>query len=210
MITMVIIDGVNISTQYGFYLAQRQLSAPAVKEEYIDIPASNGEFDATDAFGEVFYKNRELVLDMIYPGRDFDDDLSALVNYLHGKKRKIVFSADPDWYYVGRLSIGNYDSSSHRLSVSASVFPYKLAVEETVVTSAVSGSTSVTLENDAMTVVPVVTNSAEMTLTWGSGNSKTISAGTHQIAGLELLEGNTTVGVSGSGNITFTYRKGRL
>lgn len=210
MITMVIIDGVNISTQYGFYLAQRQLSAPAVKEEYIDIPASNGEFDATDAFGEVFFKNRELVLDMIYPGRDFDDDLSALVNYLHGKKRKIVFSTDPDWYYVGRLSIGNYDSSSHRLSVSASVFPYKLAVEETVVTRAVSGSASVTLENDAMTVVPVVTNSAEMTLTWGSGNSKTISAGTHQIAGLELLEGSTTVGVSGSGNITFTYRKGRL
>ena len=208
-ITTLKIDSVDIATTYGFYLAKRRLSAPEVKEEYIDIPAANGEYDATEALGQVYYKNRNLLLDLIYPADSYDTNLSSLTNYLHGRKRKIVFGSDSSWYYVGRISVGEYDSVSHKLGMSAKVFPYKLATSETVVTKTVTTSDTVVLANDEMPVVPVVTNTAEMTLAWGS-NSVTISAGTHQIAGLELPKGNTTITVTGSGTITFTYRKGRL
>lgn len=209
MITTLTIDSINIATTYGFYLVKRRLSAPELKEEYIDIPASNGEYDATDAFGEVFYKNRDLDLSLKYTGDAFDADLSDLTNYLHGKKRKIVFGSDSSWYHIGRISVGEYDSVSHRLAVSAKVFPYKLAVSQTVVSKTVNTSETVVLVNDFMPVVPVITNSAEMTLAWGS-NSKTIAAGTHQIAGLELAKGNNSITITGSGNISFTYRQGRL
>lgn len=209
-ITTLTIDAVNISTVYGFWLARRRLSAPEVKAEYIDIPAANGEFDASEALGAVFYKNRDLSLDLIYPADAYEADLSDLTNYLHGKRRKIVFGSDSDWYHIGRISVGEYDSTSHRLAVSASVFPYKLAVAQTVVTKAVTTSETISLQNDAMPVVPVITVDAEMTLAWGQ-NSKTIAAGTYQIAGLELGSNETLVlTVTGTGNITITYRKGRL
>lgn len=206
---LVLIDNVNIASVYGFYLTQRELSAPAVKEEYIDVPGAHGSYDATEAMGAVFYADRNLSLGFKYADDDFDDDLSGLTNYLHGKRRKIVFQQDPLWYYVGRISVGNYSSSDHRLGVSAVVYPYKLAVEETVVTAAVSGSETLTLVNDEMPVIPVVTVDAEMTLAWGD-KSKTISAGTYRIAGFELQSGETELVVTGTGNISITYRKGRL
>ena len=57
---LVLIDNVNIASEYGFYLTQRELSAPAVKEEYIDVPGAHGSYDATEAMGAVFYADRNL------------------------------------------------------------------------------------------------------------------------------------------------------
>ena len=64
-----------------------------------------------------------------------------------------------------------------------------------------------------MPVVPVITTTAETTLTWTVGSDsfhKTLSAGTWEIPELELAPGNNSVTVSGSGTTTFKYREGRL
>lgn len=205
----VTIDGVNITTTYGFYLVERHLTNPEVKTQFIDIPDMNGALDATEAMG-LHFNDRMLSLQFVYPTLgNWDTAFSSLTNYLHGQKRKIVFGEDPNWYYVGRIFISEFNGPERTVTGSAQVFPYKLATTLTTVSQAITSSGTVTLSNDVMTVVPEVTVTAEMTLAWGT-NSKTLEAGTYLIDGLELGEGNTTITVTGTGTITFKYRKGRL
>ena len=84
-------------------------------------------------------------------------------------------------------------------------------MEETV--EEISGSGTITLHNDFMPVVPVITTTAETTLRWsvdGETFHKTVSAGTWEIPELELRHGDNTVSVTGEGTTTFAYREGRL
>lgn len=205
----VTIDSVNIQSTYGFYLVDRTLSNPTTKTNYIEVPDVHGSLDATETLG-LFYEDRILTLKFKYPPlQTWDTDFSKLTNYLHGKKRKIVFSDDPNWYYIGRISIDEFNGPERTVTGSARVYPYKLAVTETTVTETVSGTSTVTLSNDAMTVVPEVTTTDEVTIAWRT-NSVTISAGTYRIAGLELQEGTTTLTLTGNATVTIKYRKGRL
>ena len=84
-------------------------------------------------------------------------------------------------------------------------------MEETV--EEISGSGTITLHNDFMPVVPVITTTAETTLRWaidGEALHKTVSAGTWEIPELELRHENNTVSITGEGTVTFVYREGRL
>ena len=205
--TPVTIDGVDIKNAYGFYLVDRHLTNPATKTDYIDIPDMHGSIDATELLG-LFYEDRILSLKFIYPElQTWDTDFSALSNYLHGKKRKIIFADDPSYYYIGRIFIDEFSGPERTVTGSARVYPYKLAITETVVTS--SGNETVTLTNGSMPVVPEITTTAQVTLAWGT-NSVTLSAGTYRVAGLELEEGETELTITGSANVTIKYRQGRL
>ena len=88
---------------------------------------------------------------------------------------------------------------------------YRYHTVETVVT--ISGSGTVALSNDYMPVVPVITTTAETSLSWTVGGDtfqKSVSAGMWEFPELELQAGTNTVTVSGSGITTFRYREGRL
>ena len=84
-------------------------------------------------------------------------------------------------------------------------------VSETI--ESITGSGTITLHNDYMPVVPVITTTAEATLRWavdGETFHKTISAGTWEIPELELRHGNNTVSVTVEGTVRFAYREGRI
>lgn len=205
----VIIDGVDVTETYGLYLVERHLTNPETKVDYIEIPDMNGSLDATEAMG-LRYNDRIISLQFIYPVLGpWDDVFSRFSNFLHGKKHRIIFGEDPNWYYTGRITLEEFNGPERTITGTARVYPYKFATELTTVSQAVSGTAEILLENDYMTVVPEVTVTSEMTLAWGS-NSATVEEGTYRIAGLELDEGTTRVTVTGTGTITFTYRKGRL
>lgn len=77
----------------------------------------------------------------------------------------------------------------------------------------VSGNATVSLQNDYMPVIPVVTTTAETKLTWKIGTdtfNKTVSAGTWEFPELQLSHGTNSVKVTGSGTTTFRYREGCL
>ncbi len=64
-----------------------------------------------------------------------------------------------------------------------------------------------------MPVVPTITVSAGMTLTFtiaGVVYTINLTVGTHVVPSLVLMEGDTEIGITGTGSITFTYRKGAL
>lgn len=209
MIDSVAFDGYNIQEELGFWLKWRIISAPQVKASYEEVPGANGSLDTTEANGDVFYENRTIQMGCIHPNNEYQSDFDELLAKFHGKQCQIVFTNDPDYYWSGRVFVEEYDSRTHELAMYATVYPYKFEIDETVESVSVNGEETVTLSNSRMKVMPTVTTDAEVTLEWGS-HTKTISAGTFLIAGLELSEGELEIALSGTANVSFTYRKGTL
>ena len=200
-------------TDYNLILQSKTIGAATVKTKKVDIEGGHGSLDYTAFFGEPKYNNRTLTFTFISKMRplEFVSSYSELQNALHGQKVDIILDEDPNYHYVGRLSVGDYSTSNKTptFTISADCEPFKLKNAITVVTQEVSGTATITLSNMRKKVVPTIKTDAEMTIVFG-GRSTTASAGTFTIPTLELSEGDNTVTVSGTGTITFSYQEGGL
>ena len=204
-------DFVMLDDVFELYPVWRTLSAAVERTSFVTIPGMNGALDCSEEYGEVFYDMRTLNIDCVYIGIDWHNVYSKFSSRYHGRSVQIMFANDPAWYWTGRLSVSNYNAKEHKLSMKATVFPYKLSRGETVVISA--GNETVTLRNGRMTVTPTVTIGGPVTLAWGS-YTKALSASSYpatvSVAGLQLLEGDTKVTITGAYNVEFRYRGGAL
>ena len=199
---------------WGLILQSKEIKAPEPKINQIDIEGGDGVLDLTDYFGDVKYKNRSLSFQFAKPDitqASFLVLFSQVQNLLHGQKMQIILDDDPGNYYVGRVTINEWKSDKNlgNIVIEVDAEPYKYKLQETVVSRAVSGSSTITLANSRRRVVPSITTDAEFTIAFGN-YSGTFSAGTFMIPELELIEGNNTVTVAGTGNISFRYREGGL
>lgn len=204
-------DFVMLDEMFGLYPAWRILSAATERTNFVPIPGMNGSLDCSEEFGEVFYEMRILNMDCVYIGSDWHSDYIRFSCRYHGRSVQIIFANDPAWYWTGRLSVSSFDAKSHKLTMQATVFPYKLSRNETVVTSA--GNETVTLRNGRMTVTPTVKIGGPVTLAWGNYSkalSSTSYPATFTIAGLQLPEGDTNVTITGANSVEFRYREGAL
>lgn len=204
-------DFLMLDDVFNLYPVWRSLSAAPEETNFVKIPGMNGSLDCSEEFGEVFYGMRSLNMGCIYIGENWHEDYTRFSSKFHARSVQIMFENDPGWYWTGRLSVSDFDAKSHKLEMKATVFPYKFSRHETVVTSA--GNETVTLRNGRMTVTPTVTISGPVTLAWGN-YTKALSANTYPttliVAGLQLVEGDTNVAITGSYNVTFRYREGAL
>lgn len=108
-------------------------AVPEVKTKYVDIPGANGILDLTDALtGFPTYENREGTFEFIVVNGygEWQNRYSEILNYLHGKKYRAVLEDDPDYYYEGRFSVGEWgcDESWSTISISYSVSPFKRSI----------------------------------------------------------------------------------
>ena len=199
----------------GWYLKWRELSAPVPKIDLTSIPGKDGSIDQTEVFGDVYYEDRTLFLDMKYIGeKEWETAYSELLDAIHGQKCMVQFEKDPYWYWIARLIASNYKSKEHFLSMSGTAFPYKLYIVEESVSASVSGlvegtAATVELAGSRMRTSPKVIVTGSVTLKWGDA-TKTLSAGTYYVSGLKVGKEGMTVKVWGTGTVTFKYRKGAL
>ncbi|MPM24206.1 hypothetical protein SDC9_70687 [bioreactor metagenome] len=199
---------------YGLIVAPYAIPMPEPQTNFVEIPGRDGALDLSEAFGTVRYADRIIPL-TLYARAPFDTLLSAFAADVHGRRMIVIFDRDPNFYYNARITIE--DAERHwgycELSLECRAKPYKLEQFETTITVLPTGSATVTLTNKRMPVVPSITVSAEMTLTFtivGKDYSVTLPAGTHTVPSLVLLEGNTEIVITGTGSATFAYRKGAL
>lgn len=210
MIDKLFINGVNIQEQYGFFLEWKFISAPTFKANYQSIAGADSVINLTKANGRVFYNQRSVKLNMVHPNDEYQSDLDAIF-MLHGEDCQISFLSDPNHYYSGEISVDGYDTKTHKLTMSALVYPYRFANSLTNIVFNSTGSAD--LENDSMPVTPkvqVIGGSA--TIAWKT-YSKSLSAGTYYIDELyldknETVTLNVTLGTASSVKVSF--RKGRL
>ena len=199
---------------YGLIVAPYAIPMPEPQTNFVEIPGRDGALDLSEAFGTVRYADRIIPL-TLYARAPFDAAVSAFAADVHGRRMNVIFDRDPTYYYDARVTMGDVERHAGycELSLKCRAKPYKIEHFETMMTVLPAGSATVTLTNTRMPVVPTITTSAEMILTFtltGKDYIVNLSVGTHVIPSLVLLEGDTEIDITGTGSITFAYRKGAL
>ncbi|MEA5049619.1 MAG: hypothetical protein VB034_13580 [Eubacteriales bacterium] len=199
---------------YGLIVAPYAIPMPEPQTSFVEIPGRDGALDLSEAFGTVRYTDRIIPL-TLYTRAPFDTLISTFAADAHGRRMNVIFDRDPTYYYDARVTLEDVERHAGycELSLKCRAKPYKLEHFETAITVLPTGSATVTLTNTRMPVVPTIAVSAEMTLVFaiaGVSYSISLAAGSHVMPSLVLMEGDTEVEITGSGSITFTYRKGAL
>ena len=199
---------------YGLIVAPYAIPMPEPQTNFVEIPGRDGALDLSEAFGTVRYADRTISL-TLYARAPFDALISSFAVDVHGRRMNVIFDRDPAYYFDARVTVEDVERHAGycELSLECRARPYKMEHFETTITVLPTASTTVTLTNTRMPVVPTITVSAGMTLTFtllGKDYTVNLSAGTHIIPSLVLMEGDTEIEITGTGRITFTYRKGAL
>lgn len=196
-------------------LSEKEIGAPSVKKKLVEIEGADGSIDYTDFFGGPKYGNatHKFTFSALVPRSDFLTHYSTIKNALHGKKLRIVLDGDPGFFYVGRCYVSNFKNEKGigKIEVECECEPYKYKTAKTVVTRAVDGAETILLTNSRKRAVPEITITAESTLNLVYGyNVWDLSGGSYTLPELELMEGENTVTVTGTGSITFTWQEATL
>ena len=199
---------------YGLIVAPYAIPMPEPQTNFVEIPGRDGALDLSEAFGTVRYADRIIPL-TLYVRAPFDALISAFAADVHGQRMNVIFDRDPTYYYDARITLEDVERNVGycELSLECRAKPYKLEHFETTITVLPTGTASVTLTNTRMPVVPTITVSAEMTLAFtlsGKDYTVNLATGTHIIPSLVLIAGGREIAITGTGRITFAYRKGAL
>lgn len=187
------------------------------KTNFIDVPGADGSKDFSESpAGRVVFETREITWTFkLYPGENWADKYAQVSNAINGLSCKITLDDDPDYYYLGRVSVDKHavDGIFHTITVVAICQPYKLWQTPTSVSvSLTTEYKSLHLHNDRMHVVPTITVTAATTLLW-QGNTFSIAPGTHKLLDIMLVEGDNHLQAkttTGTGEITVSYQMGAL
>ena len=196
-------------------LEAKEMGAPDVKVNKIDIPGADSALDLTDFFGEPKYDDvkHKFQFTSIEPQDTFLTQFSQIKNAIHGKKVRIILDDDPAFFYMGRCFVSSFtnDKGIGTVSVECECEPYKYRLEKTVVSKAVNGTVTVNLTNGRKRAVPEVsidtTGSLKIVF---RGNIWDLGKGSFTLPELELVEGDNIVAVTGTGTVTFTWQEGDL
>lgn len=198
-------------------LGKKEIGVPAVKVEKMDIPGADGDLDQTDFFGEPKFANRTLRFEFTAdtPASDFLALYSRVTNALHGKKMRIILDDDPLYFYQGRCFIDKHhdEKGVATIDVECDCGPYKLKKDHTVSAHVLDGTAqTILLTNGRKRAVPEVqiyTESGSVRVEY-QGSIWDLGAGIYTLPELELVEGENTVIVTGTGTITFSWQEGDL
>lgn len=199
---------------FGLRMLSCTVSPPEPKIEEIDIPGRNAPLDVSEFFGEILYKPRTLtaVFDIeVHSLQSFLHKFSEICNDMHGFTKKIVLDSEPTYYYEGRIKVSYTKKNAifYEVTLSASVAPYKLKLEETKVSFKVSEQLEIRLNNERKSAIPDIVSDAEFRLVFRK-TSAVVPAGEHKVLDLKLTQGANAITCYGTGNITFIYQEGSL
>lgn len=201
---------------FKMLLASKEIGAPEVKVNKLDIEGADGSLDLTDFFGEPKYENvqHKFEFSTIVPSGQFLSVFDTVKNAIHGKKMRVILDDDPLFYYVGRLSVSSFTNEKNvgKVTVEADCEPYKYKLEKTVVSRAVNGEDTIVLTNARKRAVPEVTIETESSIhiVFQSVNIWDLGSGSFTLPELELTEGENEVTVSGVGQVSFTWQEASL
>lgn len=107
---------------------------PNKKKNIVDIPGADGSLDLSDVVsGGPVYENRTGSIEFIVENgfRKWSELYSEIMNYLHGKKMKMVFEDDPEYYYDGTYYVSDWNSGPQysTITIEYDVKPYKYKID---------------------------------------------------------------------------------
>lgn len=206
----------HTADDWGLVMSKKIIGRPKVKDKYIELADRDGDLDYTDALlGVPVFNTRELSFTFEYLDslEEWTSIFDEICNMLHGRRMKIFEPDDLNYYYLGRVDIGDPSDGRVKIfdvTVRADTWKYK-ATGETVVTSNVTPSETIILPNDWRQVSPTITTTGAVTFEFGGVNYSIAGAGTFRFPKLRLVHGANQINViDGSGEITFKYQEGAI
>jgi phage-related protein len=196
-------------------LSKKEIGAPPVKENKLEIEGADGSIDLTEVFGRPTFG--DVTHKFTFTSITRNDSLtkySMVKNALHGKKLRIILDDDPGFYYVGRCYVSSYtdEKGIGTITVECDCEPYKYKLSKTIVTRAVDGTEAITLTNGRKRAVPEITIATDTSLNivYQTVNIWDLGSGSYTMPDLELVQGDNVVTVTGTGEISFVWRDGEL
>ena len=229
-------EGRHTYRDFGLYPSEVNMpDPPGVQTNFIEVPGMNGTIDATEFDGTVHYKDREYAQKYLdVAGRTgMHSRYSALQNFIHGKRMRMILDDDPEWYYEGRFEIGDPAPYNFRntLQIKATLKPYKYAVYSTLEDwlwdpfsfvdgvireykdMQIEGATDIVIVGSEMPVVPVIVIESEngegMDLTY-KGTLYHLQDGRNRIVTMTLDASEQTFHFNGLGIVSIDFREGSL
>lgn len=206
-------ENVHTYEDYSLILLPYEIQSPTIKKVSVSIEGADGELDLTDYFGDANFNNRALTFPFQTKlrGQAFQTMFSNLANTIHGQKLRVILDDEPDYYYYGRVELDAFRSSSKlgELVISVDADPYKYKLYETVVSEIIVNSKSVNFSNLRKQVVPVITTSASINVSFNS-TTYALTAGTWTIPEIVFKRGTNTILFTGNATITVRYQEGGL
>lgn len=124
-------NGINTWNTWRLIPSSRPVfNPPSPKTNLIDIPGANGVLDATEILTSfVAFNNREGNFEFYVANgyKEWYDRYSQIMQYLHGRKVKVILSDDLMYYYQGRMSVNQWRSEKDysKIVLNYSMDPYK-------------------------------------------------------------------------------------
>lgn len=194
---------------YNMILSSHDVALPAPRLEFVTVEGHDGSLDLSDWTGDTQYDDRTIAMSFSYLN-DFGDDQFAIdrfCNDLHGRKKRIVFSNDPNHYFLGRITIANKTDmgASQQIDVSVTCGPFRhdISLSKYVVTK------KAIIPNGRMLVVPSLKVDGNSRIQF-LGKSISISAGEYRRRDVYFTQGLNTIEVLEGGPLTVTFRGGDL
>lgn len=155
-------------------LVSKEIGAPAVKVNKIDIPGADSSLDLTDFFGEPKYDDtmHKFTFVSIEPQSQFLSQFSLVKNAIHGKKDRIILDDDPSFFYYGRMHVSSFTNEKNigNITVECECEPYKYKVNETVVSATLDGTSTNLYDVDRLTLPVTVEKNNDNFLTLDVSN----------------------------------------
>lgn len=231
----VTINNVHMLRDLGLALSRTDcVQPPRPKANSLDIPGADGAADLTENMsGRTVYHNREIRMEF---GRGLKKEAwpgmySRILALFHGKKVKVIFDDDRDYYYTGRAAVSDYKRiqmlGTMLVTVDAEPYKYELYgglerwkwgpfnLETGIIRNykdrVVNGELIISVPGKigAKHIVPVIISSAAMTVVW-NGEEYSLVAGRNKIYDILLGEGENILTFRGKGTISIDYNGGIL
>lgn len=103
---------------------------PNPKIKLIEVPGSDKVIDLTESLtGAVHYGTRKGKFEFVIAEKrqNWQSTYSEIANYIHGKRMEITMDDDPNYYFVGRVKVDEWESDKAAATIvlTAEVEPYK-------------------------------------------------------------------------------------
>lgn len=207
-------NDINCFEDWNIVLTQINIPFPTPKINIIDIPGSDGYIDLSEVLtGDVKYNNRvcKLTFEMM-DLTDYNDLISKISNYLHGKIVTFIQTKDENYFYKGRARIDEWECSKNRgiIVISIDCEPYKYNIKETRTNVILNNESKIVkINNDRMKICPILNVSGDVSVIINNETYK-LKSGEQQLVQLILNQGVNQFTFQGTGSVTIIYRKGSL
>ncbi len=215
---------------WGMILTEKKIGTPPIQKNELKVPVRDGSIDLSRAVtDEVKFDDRTLHFKFTVIKSRWKTTISTIMEYIHGKRMKIIMDEDAAFYYVGTVEVNEWlsDSKTGSIVIDVTAEPFKYDIlssavdwewdifdfEEGIINETggliVNGTTAITLICRRKRMFPTFTASAAMTVTFG-GETFNLVKGSQKLYDIFFTEGNNDLTFKGNGTVTIDYVGGSL